>query len=106
VAQLARGPVAIVHRRHTHEPLELRKWIVAVLDRSPSSHAVFETAINEARLRRAPVLAVTSWSTSSHEHEEDLDVNGLAERLQRYLDDTQHEQADVEVCAIPRQTTC
>jgi hypothetical protein len=42
-----------------------------------------------------------SWSTSSHEHEDDLDANGLAARLQRYLDDTQHERADVDVCAIP-----
>jgi universal stress protein family protein len=58
-------PVAVVRRRHT--PLAPGLWIIAALDESPSSHAVLETAMDEARLRKAAVLALTRWPTTTRD---------------------------------------
>jgi nucleotide-binding universal stress UspA family protein len=103
-AILARGaasPVAVVRRRHTHMSAPFHKWIIAVLDHSPESHLVLKTAVDEALLRHAPVLALTSSSASTRDSDSTVRTGGLRATLARYLKDAQEKDADIQVCALP-----
>ncbi len=57
VAEAAHCPVAIIRSRHSRPKPGSPLIVAAVSDTSDSEH-VIETAIHEARLRHAPVLAV------------------------------------------------
>ncbi|HEX9831685.1 MAG TPA: universal stress protein, partial [Mycobacterium sp.] len=100
LAQAAYAPVAIVRRRHPHKPLSDPLWIVAAVDESPGGSAVLQAAIDEATLRKAPVLALTRWSSAAAiEADDDSDVRArLAEYLVEARDD---DDADIQICAIP-----
>jgi nucleotide-binding universal stress UspA family protein len=103
-ATLARGaasPVAVVRRRHTHKSSPFHKWIIAVLDQSPESHSVLKTAVDEALLRHAPVLALTFSSASTRDNDDTERTGGLRATLARYLKDAQEKDADIQVCALP-----
>lgn len=103
-ASVARGaacPVAVVRCRHTHKPSRFHRWIIAVLDESPESHTVLQTAIDEALLRDAPVMALTSWSTTKRDDDSTARRGGLRATLARYLTDAQEDGADIQVCALP-----
>jgi nucleotide-binding universal stress UspA family protein len=94
--------VAVVRRRHTHRPPTFHRWIVAVLDESPESHAVLQTAFDEGVLRQAPVLALTSWSTTLPQPSDSARPAGhLRAKLDRYLDESRDDRADVQICALP-----
>jgi nucleotide-binding universal stress UspA family protein len=56
VAEQAHSPVAII--RSPHSPTAEPDWIVAVVDDIARHDAVVDRAFQEARLRRAPVLAL------------------------------------------------
>jgi nucleotide-binding universal stress UspA family protein len=87
--------------RHRKKPSPYRyEWIIAVLDESPDSHAVLQTALKGAMLRKAAVLALTSWSTTVRHHP-DPAVDDLRAKLDRYLNDADRDNADVLVRAIP-----
>jgi nucleotide-binding universal stress UspA family protein len=101
VARGAASPVAVVRRRHTHKPSRFHRWIIAVLDESPESHTVLQTAIDEALLRDAPVMALTSWSTTNRDNDGTAHKGGLRATLARYLTDAQEDDADIQVCALP-----
>jgi nucleotide-binding universal stress UspA family protein len=103
VAQSAFSPVAIVHRRHTHRPMPAGRWIFAALDESPHSHSVLQTAMEEARLRNAPVLALTPWSTTGRQLRSE-DIGSVRAKLERFLDESEYEDADVSVHALPTPT--
>jgi nucleotide-binding universal stress UspA family protein len=103
LGQSAYCPVAIVRRRHTHGPLPAGLWVIAALDESLASHAVLQTALDEAVLRNAPVLALTPWGTT--DAGDDHGDAGLRAKLRRYLDDAQDDDADVQVCALPKPDT-
>ena len=92
--------VAVVRRRHTHRPPMFHRWIVAVLDESPESHAVLRTAFDEAVLRQAPVLALTSWSTTPPQPQ-DPAAGDLRAKMDRYLDESRHDPVDVQICVLP-----
>lgn len=57
VAAQARCPVAIIRTPHS-PPTSEPDWIVTAVDDSPESNEVVGHAIDEARVRRAPVLAL------------------------------------------------
>jgi nucleotide-binding universal stress UspA family protein len=101
VARAAASPVAMVRRRHTHKSSPFHKWIIAVLDESPESHTVLQTAIDEALLRDAPVLALTSWSPTARDNDGTAGKGGLQATLARYLTDAEEDDADIQVCALP-----
>lgn len=60
LAVQAHCPVAIIRTPHD-KPAVAADWIVVAVDDSPDNDAVIECAMGEARLRRAPVLAVGVW---------------------------------------------
>lgn len=95
VAISAFSTVAVV--RHRKSPSPFHQWIVAMLDESPESVAVWQNAVAEANLRQAPVLALTSWSTTSrHRHERRAGMRKTLDRFIRGVGDT-----ELRVCAIP-----
>jgi nucleotide-binding universal stress UspA family protein len=100
VGQSAFCPVTIV-RRHTHKPLPAGRWVIGALDESRASHAVLQTAMDEALLRKAPLLALTSWESEPGEASEDDGDTDLRAKLHRYLDEAEDDDADVKVCALP-----
>jgi nucleotide-binding universal stress UspA family protein len=57
LAENTHCPVAIIRGPHTRTAGGI-DWIVAVVNDHPDNDAVIECAVNEARLRAAPVLAV------------------------------------------------
>lgn len=68
--------------------------IVAMLDDSTASHAVLETAVGEALLRHASVLALTPWSMERH----DLDgteTGSVRAELKQLLDGNDPDGSDV-----------
>lgn len=61
LAENARCPVAII-RPSRGGPARGVDWIVVLVNDHPENDAVIESAIQEAQLRRAPVLAVGVWA--------------------------------------------
>lgn len=101
LVRMAPVSLALVRRRHKHPPT-FHRWIVVVLDESAESHLVLQTALDEAALREAPVLALTSWSTSSSRvAADDTKAEDVRAKMHRYLRDTQDDTADIRVCALP-----
>jgi len=98
LAQAAFAPVAIVQRRHTHKPAAAGRWALAALETTTGSHAVLETAFDEAILRKAPMLALTPWPTTDKpqsEHHESLRA-----KLDRYLAEAD-DDVDVQISTLP-----
>ena len=93
--------MAVVRRRHTHKSSRFHKWIIAVLDESPESHTVVQTAVEEALLRDAPVLALTPGSTTTRDTDSVARKGGLKATLARYLTGAEEGKADIQVCALP-----
>jgi nucleotide-binding universal stress UspA family protein len=102
LARMAPTNVAVVRRRHTHRPPTFHRWIVAVLDKTPASHAVLQTALDEATLREAPVLALTTWSTNRFEKSASSGTaSDIRAEMDHYLQHSRKHPADVHVCALP-----
>jgi nucleotide-binding universal stress UspA family protein len=57
LAENAHCPVAIICGSH-HKPVGGVDWIVVIVNDHPDNDGVIDCTLNEARLRRAPVLAV------------------------------------------------
>lgn len=94
--------VAVVRRRHTHRLKSLQRWIVVALDESAESHSVLQTALDEAQLRGAPVLALTTWATAdAHPNDASEGVSGIRAKMDRYLKEAHEDPADLQVCALP-----
>ncbi len=60
LAASAYCPVAII-RSHKRRTPPRAKWVVVDADQLPNDGVVLETAINEARLRDAPLRVITCW---------------------------------------------
>jgi nucleotide-binding universal stress UspA family protein len=95
VAQTATSTAAVI--RHRKEPSPFHQWIIAVLDESPESRQVLQTALDEATLRKSPVLALTSSSTPRRRQRKG--AASLRETLDRYLDEA--DDADIKICVLP-----
>jgi nucleotide-binding universal stress UspA family protein len=97
IAESAFCPVIMVRRRGGHRPPPGDRWVVAVLDQSPVSRGVLQTALDEASRREAPVLALISWPArtfGSHHTEDDLRAE-----LDRHLRGADRDETHVQVCA-------
>lgn len=96
LAEGAFSPVAVVRRRNLDEPSLEGRWIVAVLDASPAAATVLQTAIGEAELRDAPVLALTRHTSGDAENHDDLRA-----WLHEYLEEVKEDNADIQICTLP-----
>jgi nucleotide-binding universal stress UspA family protein len=96
---LAPGPVAVVRRRHLHPPT-FHRWVVAILDESAESRKVLSMALDEAIMRDAPMLALTTWSSMRPE-EPAAKAPNLRSKLKQYMKEREDDSADVQLCVLP-----
>lgn len=102
--RLADAPVAIVRSRGKGASPgsgPARRWITVILDGTRESRVAFQTAIEEARLREAPVVALTAWSATdpdSAAHE--APPGDLRATLNRYLQSSQADETELQICAL------
>lgn len=91
-------PVALIRRQsdaRRSDGTAIVKWIVVILAESHGSEAALRAALDEARSRNAPVLALTSWSTTLKPVG---DEGGVRQEVQRHLESSDD---GVEMCALP-----
>jgi nucleotide-binding universal stress UspA family protein len=83
VAEHAHSSVAVIRTPHA-TPTSEPDWIVTVVDNTPQNQAVVEFALDEAHLRRAPVLAL-AVSRQDHQaiHPDELDHRVASWRKRR-----------------------
>ena len=91
VAEEAYCPVAIIRTRKT--PPDPSDWIVVAVDNVAGNEAVVELAMEEARLRDAPVLAVGVRRTGVAQ----IDCGGLDRRV----DECRQRYPDVQIYRVP-----
>jgi nucleotide-binding universal stress UspA family protein len=102
VARRAHCSTAVVRRRGASLRPRSHRWIIAVLDESAESHAVLETAIEEASTHEAPVLALTSWSTTTMPREgRKVADRSMREQLHRHLERAWRDPGALQMCALP-----
>jgi nucleotide-binding universal stress UspA family protein len=101
LARISPASVAVVRRRHTHRRPSFHRWVVTIVDESAESHAVLQAALDEAALREAPVLALTTWSTALPRKPRSSEGSGnIRAKLDSYLKEAQDNPADVQVCVL------
>lgn len=62
LAETAQCPVVVVRYPAKEQPADQSAWIVVGIDDRPHNDQLLAHALDEARLRHAPVLAVAIWS--------------------------------------------
>jgi nucleotide-binding universal stress UspA family protein len=102
LASSAHCPVAVVRG---HDPLQAeRQWVVAEVDESAVGDGVLRLALNEARLRGAPLRVLTTWQsrfTDIHDGQAVADGNRLAKaHLDRRLAQWKKRYPDLDVRAV------
>jgi nucleotide-binding universal stress UspA family protein len=96
LSRSAQCPVAVILQR-ARASVDGR-WIIARVDESLSSDAVLHQAMKEARLRRAPLLALTTGS----DREVGTDTgHAVRVRLDRHLAERSADASEVSVCSLP-----
>ncbi len=101
VAETAMCSAAIIRHRCAPEAQADDGRIVAVLDESPASLAVLQTAIDEARLRNTPVLVMTPWPAGQDEGRHEHDDDDLRAMLDRHLEASERGDAVPRMSARP-----
>ncbi|MGZ8747063.1 MAG: universal stress protein [Mycobacterium sp.] len=101
VAASAHCPVAIL-RAYDSRPGQ--RWVVAEVDGSPASNLVLQRALDEARLREAPLRVLTSWPsrfTDIYDSRAVADGNRLAKaRLERQLAQWKKRYPDLDMESV------
>lgn len=96
----AHCPVAVI-RTSAHPRPEDTGWVVAELDETPDSAAVLAFAVEEARLRTAPLRVLGAWQsryTDVHDSTAVADGNRLVRaQLDRRLSEWRHRYPDLDV---------
>jgi nucleotide-binding universal stress UspA family protein len=96
LSRSAHCPVAVIRAR-ARASLDGR-WIIARVDESPCSDAVLLQATKEARLRRAPLLALTTGS----DHDAGASsADAIRLRLDRHLAERSLDATEVSLCSLP-----
>lgn len=75
-----------------------KPWVTVILDEFPGSAEAMSTGIAEAMLREAPLLAVTSWSTT--DCAPGVAHSDLKTLLAHYLAASSDDEAHIRVCAL------
>ncbi len=86
VATSAHCPVAIIH---AHDGGHVRRdpgWIVVEADNSPHTGVLLEAAMDEARLRNAPLRIITCWQSRVSDIRGSRSVADTNRRVQAELD--------------------
>jgi nucleotide-binding universal stress UspA family protein len=101
LASSAHCPVAVVRG---HDPLQAQhQWVVAEVDESAASEGVLRLALEEARLRGAPLRVLATWQsrfTDIHDGNAVADGNRLAKaHLDRRLAQWKKRYPDLDVRA-------
>lgn len=96
----AHCPVAVV-RGDGPPQADRSGWVVVELDSTPDSAAVLQFAVEEARLRRAPLRALGTWQSTDHDPQT-VEEAGRMVRLQldRRLEQWRHRYPDLDVTPI------
>jgi nucleotide-binding universal stress UspA family protein len=97
LARTAHCPVAVIHL-HAGASLAGR-WIIARVDDTLSSDAVLRQAMEEARLRKAPLLALTTGLDRDGDAETET-AHGIRVRLDRHLAQQKPQASEVAVCYL------
>jgi len=102
LASSAHCPVAVVRG---HDPLQAeQQWVVAEVDESAASEGVLRLALEEAKLRGAPLRVLTTWQsrfTDIHDNFAVADGNRLAKaQLDRRLAQWKKRYPDLDVRAV------
>ncbi|MGH3640254.1 MAG: universal stress protein [Mycobacterium sp.] len=102
VARRAHCSTAVVRRRGPARRPRSHRWIVAILDESPDSHGVLETAVVEALRHEAPIFALTSWSTTMASAKgERISDKALRANVEGRLERARRDPTAVQMCALP-----
>ena len=101
VARRAHCSTAVVRRRGPTLRPRSHRWIIAVLDESAESQVVLETAIEEASKHEAPVLALTSWSTTLPREGRKVGDLAVRDRLHRHVERALRDPSALQMCALP-----
>lgn len=91
----AHCPVAVVRAERHHG------WVVVELDETPDSAAVLQAAVEEARLRSAPLRVLGTWQspgTGGHDAEER--TRQVRSQLDRRLETWRHRYPDLDVAPV------
>lgn len=101
LSESARCPVAIIRR---HDGVSTRNsWVVAEVDATPDSIGVLETALEEARLRQAPLRVLTTGRVHPRGERDPraaTETKGMSRaHLERRLERFRRSYPDLEVVA-------
>lgn len=96
----AHCPVAVV-RGGGRSPADGHGWVVAELDQTPDAAAVLQFAVEEARMRQAPLRALGTWQSADHDPQT-VEQSGRMVRTQldRRLEQWRHRYPDLDVLPI------
>lgn len=92
----AHCPVAVI--RGEQGPGSPPGWVVAELDPTPDSAAVLQYAVEEARLRRAPLRVLGTWQSEGHDAQTVAQSSQTVRlQLDRRLEQWKHRYPDLDV---------
>ncbi len=76
-------------------------WVVVELDQTPDAATVLQFAVEEARLRRAPLRALGTWQSADHDPQTIEDSGRMVRaQLDRRLEQWRHRYPDLDVLPI------